>query len=322
MRLFNSSVVAFVVFLSSSAGATVSGTYVGSGPGIAVLLQLVETNGGQLSGRYEQQKVIAGNRIEQLNAAVSGTSDGQTVVLQVRPTEVLASAYVLSGMISASVLQLRGGGYGQTLNLNLAKGTEENFKTRAAGLSASVNRAVATQSLEADLVNAEHTLQAMSKFSANPEPGPSAFAPYEQRYRTSTQGMRATLGRQQLIPRFIQTPARGQLGVAINQASVETTQIHTEVKSKQTQFKQQVTTAFEKLVPIVQRCKDSTAQTDVASPMLEKLKLQCSRMRPIVQQFAADVKGIDNSFQRLEAVWREEQQKQQTIVRSADIAVR
>src|SRR5258707_352439 len=58
MRLFKSSIVAFLVFLSSSAGAAISGTYVGSGSDIAVLLQLVETGGGQLSGRYEQQKVV------------------------------------------------------------------------------------------------------------------------------------------------------------------------------------------------------------------------------------------------------------------------
>jgi hypothetical protein len=68
-------------------------------------LQVVETSGGQLSGRYEQQKLIPGSKIEELNASVSGTSDGQTVVLQVRPTEVLASAYVLSGTISGTTLQ-------------------------------------------------------------------------------------------------------------------------------------------------------------------------------------------------------------------------
>jgi hypothetical protein len=320
--MFKSLIVAFVVVLSSPAGATISGTYVGSGPDIAVLMQLVETNGGQLSGRYEQQKVIIGNKIEQLNASVSGTSDGQTVVLQIRPTEVLASAYVLSGTISGSVLQISGGGYGQTFHLNLAKGTEEDFKAHAAGLSASVNRAVATQNLEADLANAEHMLEAMSKFSANPEPGPAAFVPYEQRYRALTQGMRAALGRQQSIPRFIQTPARGQIGVAINQAAIETIQIHDEVKAKQAELQQKVTAAVDKVAPIAKRCGDPNAQANIASQTIEKLKLLCTRIQPIAKQFGADIKQINNSFERTEAVWREEQQKQETIIRSADIAAR
>src|SRR5471030_296060 len=151
MRLFWSAVVAFSVFITSSAEAAISGTYVGSGPDIAVLLQLVETNGGQLSGRYEQQKVIAGHQIEHLNASVTGTSDGQTVVLQVLPTEALASAYVLSGTISGAVLQISGGGYGQTFQLNLIKGTVEEFKTNVANLSASAVRALTTQTIESEL---------------------------------------------------------------------------------------------------------------------------------------------------------------------------
>jgi hypothetical protein len=322
MRLFRVSVVAISFLITSCAEAAISGTYVGSGPDIAVLLQLVETNGGQLSGRYEQQKVVAGNRIEQLNASVSGTADGQTVVLQVRPTEVVAGTYVLSGTISGSVLQISGGGYGQTFHLNLSKGTEEDFKTHAAALSASVNRAVATQNLEAELANAEHMLEAMTTFSAKPEPGPSAFIPYEQRYRTLTEGMRAALGRQQLIPRFIQTPARGQIGVAINQAAVETTQIHAEIKSKQAEFQQKVTAAVEKVAPIARRCGDPSTQVNIAPQTVEKLKIQCVRILPIAKQFAADVKQINNSFEGLEAVWREEQEKQQAIVRSADIAAR
>jgi hypothetical protein len=165
-------------------------------------------------------------------------------------------------------------------------------------------------------------LEAMSKFSANPGPGPSAFIPYEQRYRTLTQGMRTALGRQQLIPRFVQTPVRGQIGVAINQAAVETTQINDEVKLKHVELQQKVTAAFEKVAPIARRCGELSAQANIAPQMLEKLKLQCTRILPIAKQFGADIKQINNSFERIEAVWREEQEKQQAIVRSADIAAR
>jgi hypothetical protein len=322
MRPLKSMIAAFVLSLSASAEASISGTYVGSGPDIAVLLQLVETNGGQLSGRYEQQKVVSGNRIEPLNASVSGTSDGKTVVLQIRPTEVLSSTYVLSGTISGSALQIDGGGYGQTFHLNLATGTEEDFKAKASGLAASVTRVVATQNLETDLASAELTLAAMSKFSASPEPNPSAFVPYEQRYRALTQGMRAALSRQQSIPAFVQTPARGQIDVAINQAAIETTQIHDEVKSKQAELQQKVTAVLEKIARIARRCGDPGAQANIAPQTLEKLKLQCARIPPIAKQFGTDIEQIINSFERVEGVWREEQAKQQTIVRSADIAAR
>jgi hypothetical protein len=319
--MFKSLIIAFVAVISSPAWANISGTYVGSGPDIAVLLQVVETNGGQLSGRYEQQK-IAGNKLERLNASVSGTSDGQTVVLQVHPTEVLAGTYVLSGTISGTSLQIGGGGYGQTFSLNLAKGTEEEFKNNASGLSASVNRAVATQTLDVELTNAEHTLEAFSKFSSNPEPKPSAFFPYEQRYRALTQAMRAALGRQQSIPRFVQTPARGQIGVAINQAAIETTQIHDEVKAKQADLQQKATAALERVMPVANRCKNPSAQANISPQTLEKLKVQCARIPSAVKQFVADIKQINSYFDWLESVWRDEKEQQQAIVQSADIAAR
>jgi hypothetical protein len=281
---------------------------------------LVEANSGQLSGRYEQRKMIGGNRLEQLNASVTGTSDGQTIVLQVRPTEVLAGTYVLSGTISGSIVQLAGGGYGQNFHLNLTKGSEEDFKDQVASLSASVNRTVATANLEAELAKAEKALEAMSNFSKKPKPEPSAFVPYEQRYRSTTQQMQAALGRQQSIPRFIQTPRRGQIGTAINQASIETNQIHESVKSKEEEFQKGAIAALQTIEPLAGRCKDISAQANIAPPTLEKLKSQCGRFKPIAKQFIEDAKKIADSYAKVEAVWRQERQKQDAIVRSADIA--
>lgn len=304
----------------SANAASLSGTYVGTGADIAVLLQLVEANGGQLSGRYEQRKMIGGNRLEQLNASVTGTSDGQTIVLQVRPTEVLAGTYVLSGTVSGSTLRLDGGGYGQTFHLTLAKGSEENFKNQVVNLSTSVNRVVATANLEAELTKSEKTLEAMSNFSKNPKPEPSAFFPYEQRYRSITQQMQAALAKQQSIPRFIQTPQRGQIDTAINQASMETNQIHGSVKSKEEDFQKGTIAALQTIEPLVRRCKDISAQANIAPSTLEKLKFQCSRFKPIAKKFIEDAKKIAESYEKVEAVWRQERQKQDAIVRSADMA--
>lgn len=306
----------------SANAASLSGTYVGTGTDIAVLLQLVEANGGQLSGRYEQRKMINGNRLEQLNASVTGTSDGQTIVLQVRPTEVLAGTYVLSGTVSGSIVRLNGGGYGQTFQLNLTKGSEEDFKGQVANLSASVNRTVATANLETELTKSEKILEAMSNFSKNPKPEPSAFVPYEQRYRSMTIQMQAALGRQQSIPKFIETPARGQIDTAINQASIETDQIHEGMKSKDEEFQKRTIAALQTVEPLVDRCKDISAQANIAPPTLEKLKSQCGRFKPIAKKFIEDAKKIADSYAKIEAVWREERQKQDAIVRSADIAAR
>jgi len=305
----------------SANAASLSGTYVGTGADIAGMLQLVEANGGQLSGRYEQLKII-GNRLEQLNASVTGTSDGRTIVLQVRPTEVLAGTYVLSGTVSGSAVQLNGGGYGQTFHLNLTKGSEEDFKSQVASLSTSVNRAVTTANMEAELAKSGKTLEAMSNFSKNPKPELSAFVPYEQSYRSMTQQMQTALGKQQSIPSFIQSPQRGQIGVAINQASIQTDEIHDVVKSKEKEFQKSTIAAFQPIKTLAARCKDTSVQANIAPPTLEKLKSQCDRFETIIARFAEEIRKISDSYEKIETIWKQERQKQDAIVRSADVAAR
>jgi hypothetical protein len=53
-------VVPFVALATPGHAGSLSGTYVGMGPDMAVLLQLVDAGSGQLTGRYEQVKLITG----------------------------------------------------------------------------------------------------------------------------------------------------------------------------------------------------------------------------------------------------------------------
>ena len=64
-----------VVVPASADGA--SGTYVGQGPYSAILMQIVETAGGQLTGRYEQTVLQPSGQLGQSNASVTGASDGR-----------------------------------------------------------------------------------------------------------------------------------------------------------------------------------------------------------------------------------------------------
>src|SRR5260370_38257914 len=100
-----------VVAICPAHGDGISGTYVGQGQNIAVLVQLVET-GGQLTGRYEQVVLKPDGKLERMNAAVTGASDGRTVVVTIKPTELLSGTITASGTLEGSTLHLAGGGYG------------------------------------------------------------------------------------------------------------------------------------------------------------------------------------------------------------------
>ena len=61
----------------------------GKAPDIAFLVQMVETAGGRLTGRYEQTVLEPSGQLKQLIASITGASDGHTVVVTIKPTELL-----------------------------------------------------------------------------------------------------------------------------------------------------------------------------------------------------------------------------------------
>ena len=87
----------------------ISGTYVARGADSAFLVQIVETAGGQLTGRYEQTFLAPGGKLERTIEAITGASDGQTVVVTIKPTEPLSTGVTASGTVIGSILHLSGG---------------------------------------------------------------------------------------------------------------------------------------------------------------------------------------------------------------------
>jgi hypothetical protein len=87
----------------------ISGTYVGQGSGSAFPVQIVQTLGGQLTGRYEQTVLQSGGRLDQMSASITGASDGHTVVVTIKPSEFSADSIAASGTVEGSLLHLSGG---------------------------------------------------------------------------------------------------------------------------------------------------------------------------------------------------------------------
>ena len=119
----------------SAHSESISGTYVGKGNGSAFLIQLVQTSDGHLTGRYSQISLQPNGKLAETNAAITGASDGHTIALQIKPTEILAGTMSLSGTIDGSLLHATGGGYGNTLTLNLSKSSEDEFQAAISELA-------------------------------------------------------------------------------------------------------------------------------------------------------------------------------------------
>src|SRR5690242_14883386 len=69
------------MFAAGPAWADMSGTYVGRGPELVAMLQIVETSGGNLTGRYEVASLRESGKLEHTGANITGVRSGKFFVL-------------------------------------------------------------------------------------------------------------------------------------------------------------------------------------------------------------------------------------------------
>jgi hypothetical protein len=305
-------VCGLIVTTWSAHAEGISGTYVGKGPNNAVLLQLVET-GGQLTGRYEYVVLGPGGKIERRNAAVTGASDARTVVVTIRPTELLSGGITASGTIEGTTLHLTGGGYGINISLYLLKSDELDFDTQVAKLAEQAQQIIDQEAAQrevkarADIVKrAENFTTRMAASSAIMDSELTKFSTIEQQYRAFTEWMRNALARQHSIYGSWQADvARTQISVSIIQAAVQANQFHLSNENAQRDFESKINSLLTELIDLDKKCKLNSADSVLSAACANFIKSR----EPFIQR----VSTIRQAFTKIEAVWREERPKQERI---------
>src|SRR6266481_9487753 len=100
--------LAFLLIAWSATAASISGTYVGTVPNSTALVQLVQTNDRQVTGRWEITNLQPSGKLETNSFLVTGASDGTTVVLSLKPSALLSDSLTLSGTVDGDTLRLSG----------------------------------------------------------------------------------------------------------------------------------------------------------------------------------------------------------------------
>jgi len=310
MRLIRQWAICILVAIISPAYAEgISGTYVGKGADSAILVQLVQTGDGHLTGRYEQIALRANNKLERMNASINGSTDGRTVVVTIKPAEFLSGSFETSGTIEGSILHLNGGGYGSNLNLSLVKSEEADFRAQVTLLSNQQTLQSQVKEQKDFVAHVKNLNQKLVAFSSAAETKFPKFESIEQRYRKITEAMRAGLKRQQSIYGEGQASvARGQISVAINQAGIDANQIHMEVQSAFSEFETSSRSLTEAMNKASSRCQETH----------EELKPACAVLINEFEKFQQSVQKLQTAFDKTESVWRDERQKQENIIQSAE----
>ncbi len=312
-----------------------SGTYVGKANNGAVLVQLVETGDGHLTGRYEQVLLQPSGKIDDMNAVITGAVDGRTVVATIKPSEFLSGNIAASGTIEGRLLHLSGGGYGGNLNLNLLRSDEADFRAQVASLTEQarqINDARLRQEaaqrqakIEADqLANLQSLTQRMITFTTKADAALPKFARVEQRYHNITQRMRGALAREQSIYGGGQASvARDQISVAINQAAIEANQFHIGIGSSYQSFDFQVGQLERESASANQGCRGARAAT-ASAPVpagYEVLNAACLRFFGAANEYERRVSDLRAAFSKAAAIWSAERQEQEQIVEASNVAV-
>jgi hypothetical protein len=188
-KILNWLLALLVVATAHATAGSLSGTYVGTGPDIAVLLQLVDA-GGELTGRYEQVKLSSTEPgLSRFDAGVRGNADGDTIVFEMGPTERLSGSFVISGTVASSGLRLTGGGNGQTFDLLLWRSSEEAFNSQVAALTKQASQANAERTATVDSKAVKAVLEGMQAFNLRADSELRKLPSFEDRFRLYTKGI-------------------------------------------------------------------------------------------------------------------------------------
>jgi hypothetical protein len=278
------------------------------------MVQIVETGGGNFTGRYEQVALQADGKIEDTNATIAGARNGETVVATIKTADFFAASLPVSGTYRGGVLHLTGG---TGLVLNLSGADEADFRAEVTALTAQGQQIIDTRTrqqaaekqtkLEADRLSRLQKLTGrMIAFNTKADGVLPKFAPVEQQWHTITEKMRGGLARQQSVYGGGQAAvARGQITVALNQAAIEANQIHIAAQTSYQTFD------FNS-GQLAREAAETSGWCQGTVP--DSLNAVCPRFLEVQTTFAKHVSALRAAFAELESVWKAERSDQEAII--------
>lgn len=305
------------LFMAAFSWTDMSGTYIGKGQNAAVMVQIVETSGGNFTGRYEQVTLKPDGQLEDLNASIIGTRSGETVVATLKGSDILSANVPLSGSYRGSALRLTGG---TNFVLDLVSGEEADFHAQVAALDAlgrqiiiGRNQREAAQrqaKVEADRLAALQKLTGrLVDFTTRADAMLPKFEPEVQRYRAITDRMRSDLARQRGIYGGSQASvARSQISVALNQLAINAYQMHL--------GDQQSYRSFD-LTEGQLAQEATTAETWCRGAIPASLNGACPKFLDAHSAFVQRASALRSAFASLDAAWTAERREQDAIVQAS-----
>jgi hypothetical protein len=309
-----------------------SGIYVAKTPNEAALIQLVRSEGGHLSGRFEGIRLEPDGSIKDLGGEVSGVIDGQNILINVDPTGLSLGKVTLSGSLQMGHLHLTGHNPGGPLNIDMDRSDQRTFDDRAVSLRAQGNEIVAARAKQAAALALSNTaaekyqmvqraVATVEAFNARAERALPKIGAFNDRFRFITERMKSDLAREQSIHGAGQASvARGQLSGAIDQTGGAGIQLHMGEEDSRRDLVNDATAVEDSKTVADGACVAARAGR-LGPVSVDAWNTVCGNLANVGQTLSSELDRLRAGFAELDATWADESAKQDQIEKAGDRAV-
>lgn len=220
--------VAMMLTASVCAASRISGTYIGHDTGFAEMLQLTETENGQVTGVLSWAELKSDGRVTSEQAPVAGAVDSDQLTLNIRSGLLsFLIGKIVAGTVNGGTIRLQTiDSSGNTMVYVFNRGTVTEFtahvnklKTQGAGIELSIQLTDGARKFRQAVQDAEQWIAAAELHAQR-------IPVAKVRYHEIEAKMQSLVNTERRTP----DPAnRGQISVAVNQGDVAGNQVDIEV---------------------------------------------------------------------------------------------
>lgn len=310
------------------ARAGTSGVYISRFTNAVEMLQLVETPDHHVSGQLQAVIHTGDGNIETDSYQVSGAADGSNITLTLKLNALLSDPVTETGAFDGDKLELTGKlGADQPQTLVFAKSTVTEFLSlanvvRDQARFAKVRKVTAEEKQKEEEVEQEFVsgtaklANRMQHFVSVAEALLPKFPIVEKQYQTISSNMYTYYRKERVLAGNSNgSVARGQINVALSQASISTDQLHNQVQITQRDFENNIVPLSTQVDSAERSCSIVQTSTPRNSdqPKDERDSV-CGTLKNAEPQFRQAYDAMAKNLAEAEAAYRQAHKYQQGLV--------
>ncbi len=206
----------------------ISGTYVSHGTKFTEMLQLTQTNDGQLSGTISWIELRNDGQVKSDHAQVTGAVDADQLTIKIGSgLETFLFGTSLSGTITGTTINLQTvDSHGAVSSHQFVRATATSFDDYAKELKAKGTEIILNQRIRHDAEQFRHTVEVAESWIADAELHAQRLPAVRARYRQIDDKMKSLVDQERTT---VDSVARGQLSVAVSQGDIAGGQVDIDV---------------------------------------------------------------------------------------------